>query len=199
MEQQDDLSLGNARLKEQALTYLDGFISECHGLSPTSELTQRTTDCPLAASDLKLEKAKVSGHFSRFVPESTHTDWLQTAIKHMFEQPQGRQLMVHIGTCGGEIEKRVAALVGSNDSPHILSEAELRYAVGDPLLDMLVTCWGFRVTLLLYCNPLQRLLYTISQQAKLEERVDSEHTMETGTPGPSIPTTPEASRRLRAS
>ena len=94
----------------------------------------------------------VSGHFSRFVPENTHTDWLQTAIKHMFEQHQGRQLMVHIGTCGGEIEKKVASLVGSNDSPHILSEAELRYAVGDPLLDMLVTCWGFRVTLLLYCN-----------------------------------------------
>ena len=136
-------SLGNPVLKQQAEDYFADFISRCIGLSPTEELTKMATASQIAASDLKKGS---SGHFAEFTPEDTHKQWLTSSIQYMFRRLEGRKLMTHIGRCMGMMMTKVASTMGSEGSPHIRSENELRYAIGDPIMDMLVQCWGYQVT-----------------------------------------------------
>ena len=149
MDQDHFKYLGNPVLKKQAEEYFADFVSRCIGLSPTERLTKmalESTGSQIAASDLKKGS---SGHFAEFIPDDKHTKWLTSSIQYMFRRLEGRQLMTHIGRCMGMMMTKVASTMGSEDSyssPHIRSETELRYAIGDPIMDMLVQCWGYQVT-----------------------------------------------------
>ena len=72
--------------------------------------------------------------------------YLKSSIQHIFRRLEGRQLMTHIGICMGAMVTKVASTVGYEGSYSIRSENELRYAIGDPIMDMLVQCWGYQVT-----------------------------------------------------
>ena len=147
VEQYDPIrALGNWALAEQAATFFtDTFLSSSFGLSPTEALTQAPQK--LAASELMLETGGGGGHFRSFSPQQEHLHWLKDVILNLFQGLDGgRQLMAHIGTCTGAMLTKVASLVGGDNSPNIASEAGLRYAIGDPLLDMLLQTWGYQVT-----------------------------------------------------
>ena len=60
-----------------------------------------------------------------------------------------RRLMKPIAICIGNIMAKMAMLMSSSSNttaPNITSEAELRFAVADPIIEMLCNSWGYQVT-----------------------------------------------------
>lgn len=133
---------GTGLFKEQALEYLGKFIpAGLFRVSPTANL-----DDKIAACDLTL-RGNGNGHFIQF-PPAPKNDWIKKGLQCMFQKLEGRQLMAHVGMCAGAMVVKVASILGcegSNFSPRILSESELRYTIGDPIMDMLIQCWGYQV------------------------------------------------------
>ena len=123
-------------------------------------MTGADTTPQIAASDLKVkQEASDSGHFEKSVPDPAHEKWLLESIDHVFKElkdlTDGRKMVASMGGCSGALLGKLASLLGCSDGssgPHVLSEAELRYALGDPILDMLSNCWGFKVTHFLVNN-----------------------------------------------
>ena len=101
----------------------------------------------IAASDLKLTE-----HFEEFIPTTAEKEWLEVAIKQMFSRcDQGeRQLMRPISISSGSIMAKLATMMSIDPddlySPAIVSETDLRYAIVDPIVEMLCNCWGYQVT-----------------------------------------------------
>ena len=144
--------VGTESLKNEAPKYFTWLLSgDVIGLAPTKELTADAKKSDKsAASELKVKtEDSGSGHFEKFAPEDGHKEWLLRSINRMFIQlkdlTDGRQVLAHMGVCSGALLAKMAALLGCSEgsTSHILSEAELRYALGDPILDMVVLCWGF--------------------------------------------------------
>ena len=140
-------SVGNRSLRHQAKKYFKGLIADCRGLCPTNKLSKMGPNLQIATSDLKEGPDK---HFQRFTPTVADKERIRKGLNGMFKHcGYERQLMRPVALCSGHIMARVATMMGAQvDSPSlpaILSEAELRYAVADPIMDMLSNCWGHQV------------------------------------------------------
>ena len=130
-------------------------------LSPTTLLTNQKEQ-PIPASDLKVDSSceqnvERGSHFKKFTVDEVEKDWLKDALERLFKYYTtvvvGKQLFTHIGTCMGEIMSNVALLLGPRDvvtntssQCTITSESELRFAIADPIMKMICTCWGYQVT-----------------------------------------------------
>lgn len=90
-------------------------------------------------------------HFMKFGVES-EVEWLKNNLHLMFHAPFDRQLFPPIATCIGAILKKVTTLLsrrsqaGLKEKYSIHSEAELRFAIIDPMIEMLCDCWVYQVT-----------------------------------------------------
>lgn len=116
-------------------------------MSPTKKLVDHTGR-PIAASDLKVGE---EGHFKKFNATQEHKEWITNAIRDLFDHTSHfeRQLMRPIALCMGNILVKVATLMGRDSDitvPVITSEAELRFAVADSIIEMLCNSWGYQVT-----------------------------------------------------
>ena len=137
--------LGNTAVVNETQQYLWGkkIIENCVGYSPSKDLKETSRRGAIAASDLKL-----GVHFS---PTPDERRWLREAIEGLFVLCKGEcQLMRRISLCSGSITAKLATLVGTDPddlySPVIVSEADLRYAVAEPIMEMLCNCWRYQVT-----------------------------------------------------
>ena len=94
------------------------------------------------------------GHFKAFEATADDKKWLNASLCAMLSDPSNqveRQLMRPIALCSGNVLAKVATLLGSLDDgdvtgPAVLSEAELRFAVADPIIETVCNCWGYQVT-----------------------------------------------------
>ena len=140
--------VGNKAFLTEALEYLEASVaSGCFRLSPTAKLKEHKGP-PIAASNLKVGEG---GHFKKYEATEDAKAWISEALREMFTYHRenfDRQLFRPIGLCIGDILAKVATLLGGDDVtvPEVMSEAELRFAIADPTLEMICNCWGYQVT-----------------------------------------------------
>lgn len=121
-------------------------------MSPTHTLLKQST--PLAASNLKVDSDQNGGHFQKVIIGHAELKWLEDALSRLFsyaETGMDRQLFTYIGVYGGTILSNVAMLLGPlvdqrpTNKSVITTEVELRFAIADPIIKMICTCWGYKV------------------------------------------------------
>ena len=97
--------------------------------------------------DLDEEDLKVGEHFEKIDRvDPAHKEWIMKAMYDVFTSK--KRLMKPIAICMGNIMAKMATLMsGSSNTtaPNITSEAELRFAVADPIIEMLCNSWGYQV------------------------------------------------------
>ena len=140
--------VGNQLLLDEAWKYVKKQIgSGCFRLSPTKKLVSHRGR-PIAASDLK-----VGEHFTKIDHvDQAHKEWIMEAMHDVFSHTSKyfeRRLMKPIALCIGNILAKMVTPMSSSSNttaPEITSEAELRFAVADPIIEMLCNSWGYQVT-----------------------------------------------------
>ena len=144
-------NLGNKQRLSQTLTYIKEIVTPaCFRVSPTTNLTENKGG-KIAASALQMQTDRTDGHFKAFEATAADKTWLNTSLCGMLSDPCERQLMRPIALCSGNVLAKVATLLGSLvdgdvTGPAVLSEAELRFAVADPIIETVCNCWGYQVT-----------------------------------------------------
>lgn len=89
----------------------------------------------------KLKVGGVGSHFRKFAATPTDKEWIVSAIEDLFTHTLtnfDRQIFRPI-LCIGNIMGKVSVLLSNVDSitvPEIISEAELRFAIADPAIEM---------------------------------------------------------------
>ena len=74
---------------------------------------------------------------------------LLDALEELFSHHRDnfdRQLYTPIGLCIGATLEKVSTLLGDVGPQRIMSEAEVRFAIADPIIEMVCNCWGYQVT-----------------------------------------------------
>ena len=124
-----------------------GKCRKQHFLRPSDFLLKMRSQI-IPASDLVLKRPTNQNktyHFEREQAKQVEKGWLlkhTTALTKTFSRSCQRPIMSAVCECESQIIQRVFRLrVGV-----VRTEAELRYAIGDPVIDMLCAHWGYRVS-----------------------------------------------------
>ena len=108
----------------------------------------RSRDKIIPASELVMKRATNQDktyHFEREQAKQVEKDWLlkhTTALTKTFSRSYQRPIVSAVCECESQIIQRVFRLRAGV----VRTEAELRYAIGDPVIDMLCAYWGYRVS-----------------------------------------------------
>jgi hypothetical protein len=135
----------NAQVLSEALAVLTEDVDDSMFIRP-SQFLRRSSASPqvIPASSLALTNAEDDAcHFVQEQAKQLDKDWVvQHTQKLTTKFPLSKEpLVAAVCECEAQIVKRMFTL----RKRCIRTEAELRYAIGDPLLDMLSSYWGYKV------------------------------------------------------
>ena len=127
---------------------VSGTVGDSFLVRPSRKLTGGNVTDPIPASKLTLSQTD-NGHFvSGAVPESDQP-WVFNQVNTLQESMKAkckRKLDATVCKCDADIVDKRAKLLDSI----LRTEAEVRYAIGDPIMEMICNFWGHKV------NPNQK-------------------------------------------
>ena len=144
MEPGATCKLSNDTFLDAALSYVLEELqnSKCFRLLPTKKLTLRDNQGKkIPASSLRV--GNKDAHFALFDTELAEKQWVIEYIEDLFQRTKRtlkRPLFPSIGQCMGNILKKVSLLRGGTKPCTVHSEADLRFAITDPIMEMISDC-----------------------------------------------------------